>query len=168
MDVVVLRPGGVYGPRDVELLPLFRAASRGWLLVPAAGGRLQPIYATDVAGAVVAAADRGGFGPHPLAGEGRHTWDDVLAAMEAAMGRRVRAIRLPGALMVAVGAVAEAVGRLLGRAPELDRRRARDVARHQWTCSPAPAEEALGWSPSVGLREGLARTAEWYREVGWI
>lgn len=168
MEIVVLRPGGVYGPRDVDLLPLFQAASRGWLLVPRGGGRLQPIYVSDVAAAVRSAVAQGDFGPHPLAARGVHGWDEVTAAMEAAMGRRIRAIPLPGALMVAAGAAAEAVGRLLRRPPDLDRRRARDVAFHQWTCDPRPSEEALGWRPEVDLREGLARTASWYRDVGWI
>lgn len=168
MEVVVLRPGGIYGPRDVDLLPLFRMASRGWLVVPTGGGRLQPVYVTDVADAVRQATSSGGFGPHALAGEGRHAWDEVTIGLEAALGRRVRTIPLPGAVMVAVGAAAEAVGRLTGKAPELDRRRARDLARHQWTCDPEPAEEALGWRPGVELREGLSRTASWYRRVGWI
>ncbi len=168
MEVVVLRPGGVYGPRDVDLLPLFRMASRGWLVVPAGGHRLQPVYATDVAAAVRAAAERGGFGPHALAGEGLHAWDEVTAALEAAVGRRVRAVPLPGAVMVAAGAAAEAVARLTGKAPELDRRRARDLARHRWTCDPGPAQEALGWRPEVGLWDGVSRTATWYRRAGWI
>lgn len=168
MAVVVLRPGGVYGPRDVDLLPLFRMASRGWLVVPAGGGSIQPIYVTDVAGAVLAAVEEGGFGPHALAGEGQHAWDELTTALEAAVGRRVSAIPLPGAVLVAAGAAAEAVGRLTGKAPALDRRRARDLARHQWTCDPEPAEEALGWRPVVELREGLSRTAAWYRRAGWI
>lgn len=168
MEVVVLRPGGVYGPRDVDLLPLFRMASRGWLVVPAGGRRLQPVYATDVAAAVREAAERGGFGPHALAGEGLHAWDEVTAALEAAVGRRVRAVPLPGAVLVAAGAAAEAVARLTGTAPELDRRRARDLARHRWTCDPEPAREALGWRPEVGLWEGLSLTATWYRRAGWI
>lgn len=168
MEIVVLRPGGVYGPRDVDLLPLFRTASRGWLVVPAGGGLVQPIYVSDVAEAVRRAAAVGGFGPHPLVGEGRHAWDEVTAALEAAVGRRVRAIPLPASLMVAAGAAAEAVSRLLGRSPALDRRRARDVARHQWTADPMAASGTLGWRPEVGLREGMARTASWYRRVGWI
>lgn len=168
MEVVVLRPGGVYGPRDEDLLPLFRMAERGWLAVPAGGRLLQPIYATDVASAVRHAAEEGGFGPHELAGNEPHAWDELAAALEAALGRRIRVVPLPALLLVAAGAVSEAAGRVAGRPARLDRRRARDLARHQWTCDPGPAERELGWQPEVGLREGLTRTADWYRRVGWI
>lgn len=170
MEVVALRPGGVYGPRDTDLLPLFRAAARGWLPVPAGGASLQPIYASDVASAVVRAAgpSAAGFGPHALAQQERHGWEDVRRALEEELGRRVRRLPIPPALFVAAGAVAELVGRLVGRRPVLDRRRARDVARHRWTCDPGPAMEALGWRPEVSLPEGVRRTARWYAGAGWL
>src|SRR3712207_835439 len=56
MEAVALRPSGVYGPRDTDLLPLFKMASAGWLPVPSGAGSLQPVYAEDVAQAALAAA----------------------------------------------------------------------------------------------------------------
>jgi nucleoside-diphosphate-sugar epimerase len=32
----------------------------------------------------------------------------------------------------------------------------------------ARAAREIGYSPKVGLEEGLALTAAWYRSVGWI
>lgn len=170
MEVVILRPGGVYGPRDTDLLPLFRLSARGWLPAPPGGGPLQPVYVEDVAGAVLraAAAEEPGRGPWPLAEERSYGWDEVARGMERALGRPVRTLPLPATLLVAAGAVSEAVGKLRGRTPELDRRRARDLAVHRWTCDPGPSREALGWRPAVALPEGLARTAAWYRERGWL
>lgn len=169
MKVVVLRPGGVYGPRDDDLLPLFRSAARGWLPVPSAGAPLQPVYATDAAEAVVAAlAPDIGYGPWPVVEPGRYGWDEVAAGLSEALGRRVRSVPVPGLLAEAAGALAEAAGRVTGRAPIFDLRRARDLVRHRWTADPASAAEGLGWKARVALPEGLARTAEWYREVGWL
>ena len=50
----------------------------------------------------------------------------------------------------------------------MDRRRARDLSHHSWTCDIEETREALGWSPEVALGPGLSRTAAWYREVGWL
>lgn len=169
LEVVVLRPGGVYGPRDTDLLPLFRSAARGWFLAPTDGKGLQPVYASDVARAALRALEGDpGFGPFPLAERGVYAWEDVARGMEEALDRRVRLASVPSTVFEAVGAVAQAGGRLLGRTPPLDLRRARDVARHRWTCDPAPAEEALGWRARVSLPEGLRRTVAWYRAEGWL
>lgn len=170
MEAVALRPGGVYGPRDKELLPLFRVAARGWLPAPAGGAPLQPVYATDVATACLRAVETAapGFGPWPVVGAGRHGWAQVAAALEGALGRRVRRVRLPPGLFEAAAGASERIARALGRPPLLDRRRARDLSRHAWTADPTPTEAALGWRPEVGLAEGLARTARWYREAGWL
>lgn len=168
MQVVVLRPAGVYGPRDADMVPLFRAAARGWLPAPAGGGALQPVYAGDVAGATLRALEAGDFGPHPVAERGRYRWRDVAAHLGAALDRRVRTVPLPPLVYELAGRTGEAVAALRGRSPELDLRRARDLARHAWTCDPGPTEEALGWVPRIPLPEGLRLTARWYREAGWL
>jgi nucleoside-diphosphate-sugar epimerase len=73
MEAVALRPAAVYGPRDTDLLPLFKLARAGWLPIPSGPNLLQPVYATDVAGAALAAArEPVGFGPFPVAEKGRY------------------------------------------------------------------------------------------------
>lgn len=169
MEVTVLRPGGVYGPRDRDLLPLFRAAAAGWMPVPTAGAPLQPVYAADTAAAVAGALEGSpGFGPWPVVEPGRYAWREVADALGEALGRRVRTVPVPAAVAEAAGAIAEAAARMLGRSPAFDRRRARDLTRHDWTADPTPTAEALGWTAETPLPEGLARTAAWYREAGWL
>lgn len=169
LDVTVLRPGGVYGPRDVDLLPLFQMAERGFLLLPASEGLLQPVYVGDVARVTVLAGERGGgFGPFPVVEEDRYDWDGVAGALEEAAGKSLRVLRLSPRVYTAAASVAEWSARLLDRAPAFDRRRARDLAYHRWTADPGPAEDALGWTPRVTLPEGAARTMRWYREHGWL
>jgi nucleoside-diphosphate-sugar epimerase len=75
----VLRPGGVYGPRDKELLPLFQVARTGFVPVPRGVGRLQPVYASDVAAAVLQALDVewSADGPFHLGGPEVHTWEEI-------------------------------------------------------------------------------------------
>jgi len=170
VELVVLRPGGVYGPRDTELLPLFQTAGRGWLMVPAGGPPLQPVYATDVARLVVAASTLpyAGLGPFPVAEERAYGWDEVAAGLSSALGRRVRSIPVPAGAFILAGSALERGARFVGRRPPLDRRRALDLSRHGWTCDTRSTREAFGWRAQVPLEAGLARTAEWYRRVGWL
>lgn len=170
METVILRPSAVYGPRDTDLLPLFGAARRGWLPVPPGPNLLQPVYAADVARAALRAAGCGAAdpGPFPVAEAARYAWRDVAGGLEKALGRPVRAVRLPVAAFGLAGAVAEGAAKLRGRPPLFDGRRARDVAIHAWTCDVAGTEQALGWRAEVPLFEGLRRTVEWYRREGWM
>lgn len=166
----ILRPGGVYGPRDKELLPLFRFARSGFVPVPMGVGRLQPVYASDVATAVLQALDleRSEDGPFHLGGPEIHTWEEIADALGAALGRTVRPVRVPAAVFLAAGSLSELAAIILRRAPDLDRRRARDLTRLDWTCDLGPVELELGWRPRVSLRQGMAEAANWYMETGWL
>jgi nucleoside-diphosphate-sugar epimerase len=107
-------------------------------------------------------------GPVAIGGPEVHDWNEVAEALGEAVGRHVRLVRVPRLLFLTAGSLAEVAAELLRRAPEMDRRRARDLTRLSWTCDLGPAERAIGWMPSVELRRGLAETAHWYREVGWL
>ena len=170
MEVAVLRPGGVYGPRDLDLLPLFRMAARGWTAIPRSRAPLQPVYVADVVSAVLAALEAEPAPvPLPIAAAERHSWRALARALMAAVDRPGRVLRLPSALFLTVGALSEVAGRLTGKAPAFDRRRARDLSANAWTCDIEPSRRFLDpWRPRVGIDEGLARTAEWYRRKGWL
>jgi nucleoside-diphosphate-sugar epimerase len=169
MEIVVLRPAAVYGPRDTDLLPLFKMARSGWLFVPSGPNFLQPVYATDVAQAALAATRQpAGFGPFPVAEASRYTWQNVADRLEQALGRSVCVIRLPAAAFRLAGRAAEWMAKLRRTVPIFDERRALDLAVHTWTCDPSNAERTLGWRAEVQLSEGLDRTARWYRRAGWI
>lgn len=169
--VRILRPGGIYGPRDSDLLSLFRMANRGLLVLPAPEGRLQPVHVTDVARAVVRAldtADGEDPGPLPVVAEEVVTWTEVGEALRAAVDRPLRILRVPPLAFLAAGAAAEIAARLVGGPPVFDRRRARDLTRRSFTSSIEDTRRALGWSPKISLREGMAETVRWYRDQGWL
>ena len=169
MEAVVLRPAAVYGPRDTDLLPLFKMANRGWLPVPSGANLLQPVYATDVARAALAAVHEPlGFGPFPVAENRIYTWKEVIAGLEKALGRTVRTVRLPAAAFTLAGRAAEWAARPFSAVPVFDERRGRDLAVHTWTCDISATEKALGWRAEVALSEGLTRSARWYGQAGWL
>ena len=165
-----MRPTAVYGPRDPDLLPLFKMAQRGRLAVPSGPGLLQPVYAPDVAAAVLAAVREPNplLGPLPIAEAASYSWKQVVRSLETAVGREVRPVRIPPGAFVFGGRVAGWAAKLAGKVPVFDRRRAEDLARHTWTCDVSETGSALGWRAEVPLTEGIERTARWYKENGWM
>src|ERR671916_2120247 len=169
MEAVILRPAAVYGPRDTDLLPLFKMARTGFLPLPSGANVLQPVYAEDVARAALAAARKGGgSGPFPVAEAARYTWEDVVAGLERALGRNVRAVRVPPAAFTLAGRAAEWAARAFSTVPIIDERRGRGLGARTPIRDGSGARRGVGWRAEVSLFEGLERTARWYEQSGWL
>jgi nucleoside-diphosphate-sugar epimerase len=166
----IVRPALVYGPGDRNALPLFRLARRGLALVPpGAGAAWTFIHAEDVARAIErAAASPSADGQSVALGHPRIvTAEDLEAALAAAVGRRLRRVRVPGAFLLLAAAAGELAWRL-GRPLPVDRARLAELRAPGWVCSVDRARERLGFEARIGLADGFADTARWYAQRGWL
>ncbi|HEX9950985.1 MAG TPA: NAD-dependent epimerase/dehydratase family protein [Rubricoccaceae bacterium] len=172
---VLVRPPAVYGPREADIFEMIRAASRGVFAVVGDGRarRLSLVHVRDLtAGMILAAQTPGrpaaaGVETYFIGSHRGHSWDEVRAAMAAALGRTVWRLPVPTAAMGVAGRVSEWAGALRGTLPPLTRDKA-EAARHAWVCSVAKAEARLGYRPTVGLAAGMAETVAWARREGWL
>jgi nucleoside-diphosphate-sugar epimerase len=169
LEVTILRPGSVYGPRDEDTLTLFQLAAKGVVVVPGVRRRLvQLVHARDVAAALRSAAElsaavgRTYFVAHPEILD----WRELAAAISGAVNRRTLSLRLPSPVMRIAGWVAERVGS--GVQGQLDRRRAADMSERAWTCRVDRLVGELGWTPEYDSERGLRETVDWYRKEGWM
>ncbi|MFN2431628.1 MAG: NAD-dependent epimerase/dehydratase family protein [Gemmatimonadota bacterium] len=170
LDHVIVRPPAVYGPRDVDFLPVFRLARRGLALrIAPADQRLSLIHVRDLALGFLDAAERGANrGIFFLTDGSAHTWRDVIDAVASAVGRRPRVVPVPILAATAAARGVSLLARLRSRRPLLTTERVRDLAQRDWTCDDARARRELGFRTSLPLREGMADTAAWYRDNRWL
>jgi nucleoside-diphosphate-sugar epimerase len=165
VEVVVVRPGLVYGPRDMHLLPFFQAIDRG-LFRPIAQGRArwQPVYVDDVVRGLLAATTAPGLDGAviQLAGSERLSVTEFANKIAAAMGRKPRSTSIPYPAAFAAGAVLEALTAPLRGDPPLTRARVRTLTQDR-LYRIAEAERRLGWRPETPLEKGLHQTVGWYR-----
>lgn len=166
---VVIRPGDVYGPGSVPwTLRITELARAGQLVVPRDAGLMWPIYIDDLAEAIVLGLRRGEKGAVYTC-----YWDDEPVTFEdyfseyARMAGKRAVRRVPTALAHGLAAGAELYSRLSGRAPPFNRFSI-DYLRRPGTASTARARKDLGWTPTVGLEEGIRRTEAWLREEGLL
>jgi len=82
-------------------------------------------------------------------------------------GARPPRLHLPVWPFWVAGAVCEAVCRPLGIEPPIYRRRV-DFYTKSRAFDITRARQEIGYAPRVGLREGIRRTLDWYREHGWL
>jgi nucleoside-diphosphate-sugar epimerase len=170
MEMAVLRPPAVYGPRDRDLLVFFRLARRGILPVPMGAARpLQMIHVADLVRAITAAGfAEGATGLLHVAEAQAYTWGAVLELVAQAVGRVGRRIPVPRILVRMAGGVSGALGGLAGKPPIFDADKAREILAPGWLCDTEAARRALGFEASIPLEQGLAETADWYRRKGWL
>jgi nucleoside-diphosphate-sugar epimerase len=170
LEVVVLRAPAVYGPRDAEILRFFRFARTGFVPLPPGPPRpLQLVHVADLARAVTLAAMRPGLrGTFHIAEPTAYDMRDVVRLIGEAIGRRVRVLPLPAPLIRAAALAAESANRAAGRTSMLNRDKVREFLAPAWLCETAAARDAFGFEARIALPEGLAATATWYRENGWL
>jgi len=167
----ILRPPMVYGPRDREVLKVFRLARLGIAPVFGEGTQeLSAVHGADLAQAIISAAlaeravGRLYYACHPET----FTSAAFVRSVGAALGRSVRVLRLPRPLGSAALSVTGAAARLAGRPTILTPDKANEFFQAAWTGDPRPLVEETGWAPEFNLEAGLAHTYEWYRSAGWL
>jgi nucleoside-diphosphate-sugar epimerase len=169
----VLRPPAVYGPGDRATLPIFRQLRSGLLLVPAAkNARFSLLYVQDLANAVEHLLGAPDWGASVLELDdgypGGYCWADLAEIAGRQLGRRVRTIAVPRAVLWPVAAVDGLAGAALRRAPRVSLGKLRELLHADWLVRPSAGPPLQGWSPRTTFAEGFEETLAWYRQRGWL
>ena len=170
LPVAVARPTAIYGPGDLRLLKLFRLiAKRRFIIL--GDGRIyyHLIYVDDlVRGLRLLGTSPAAPGEVFILGGAEYRTLNELAALIA---RIVHAppprLKLPAWPFQLAGSACERICKPLGIEPPIYRRRV-DFFTKSRAFTIEKARRILGFEPDVPLEEGLARTAAWYREHGYL
>lgn len=171
LNWTTVRPPAVYGPRDIDMLDLFRSAKWGVVPLPP-GGATSIIHADDLASLLVTLAATNAAPTlkqtyEPDDGrEGGWSHKELAAAIGQAMGRRaVFAPHLPRTVLDAAAAADRA---LRGDKAKLTADRVGYMCHPNWVArfdrKPPPGL----WQPRIPGEEGLKATAAWYKCEGWV
>lgn len=156
----IIRPPGIYGPGDVEILKLIRLARRGLLPAPGSSdNRVSLIYGPDLADllARLALSDVAVSGLHEVddGKENGYSYRELAVLLADALGRPVKSFGVPGAALLLAGAAAGLMARAVGQASILSAGKARELLHPDWVC--AAGNKALEhlWRPKTGFAEGV-------------
>lgn len=169
LDWTIVRPPGVYGPRDTEIFELFRAAKTRVMPMPPKG-RASFIYVDDLARLLLTLLDAGQvaseriFEPDDGTPDG---WlhEDFAKAVGKAMGKQVWAPAMPKSLLMIAARLDRSIR---GAKAKLTPDRARYMAHPDWVSDPRQSVPEDLWHPAMATEQGLAETAQWYRDQGWL
>jgi nucleoside-diphosphate-sugar epimerase len=167
----IIRPPIVYGPRDREVLKVFRLARLRIAPVFGDGAQeLVAVHAEDLAGALLAVSSnpatigRTYTACHPEV----FTSAELGVAVAAAMGHSVKTLHISQPVGRAVLSLTEAAAKLARKSTILTSDKANEFFQPAWTGDPTPLTRDTGWRAGYDLKRGLAHTYRWYREAGWL
>jgi len=168
---VILRPTGVYGPRERDYFMMAKSIKAHTDF--AVGFRQQDItfvYVTDVVEAVFLAMEKGQTGRKYFLSDGEvyqsSTFSNLIRR-ELGNPWWIR-ITAPLWLLRIITFCGEYIGHLTGKVTALNNDKYYIMRQRNWRCDITPARRELGYEPKVQLEEGVRRSIAWYKENGWL
>ena len=170
LDWTIVRPPGIYGPRDLDYFEMFRLARWGVMPVPPREGRASIVHVDDLARLLLALVPGGERVSHQVfePDDGRKNgWShyELARAVGWAMGRRPWVVHLS---RNSLERAAKADRLVRGAKARLTPDRVGYMSHPDWVVSPFHRPPAALWRPEIPTREGLKATAKWYRDNGWF
>ncbi len=159
LPAFVIRPGVIFGPGVEPSCPAGSFAMFGrWIVVGSGSLPLPLVYVDDVVDALLL-----GLSQPALEGKLVNLIDPTVVTqrefihMAQAAKPKIKASYVPKPVLMAAAVGIEALGRLLKRGVPLSRYRIRSI-RPLSNFDQTAAREQLGWTPRVGVADGLRRT----------
>ena len=169
LPIVVFRPAGVYGPRDLRFLKLFKAIKSRWFVMLGSGSVLyQMVYIDDLVDGILLCGteEKAINNIYILTGEEPVTLNHLVKLIAEVLGVPAPRLRLPLTPFYLAAYVCESICKPLRIQPPLYRRRL-DFFRKTRSFDISKAKRELGFKPT-DLKTGLMLTAEWYHQQGLL
>lgn len=171
LPYVILRPTGVYGPRERDYF-LMAKSIKGHTDF-AVGFKRQVItfvYVSDVVQAVFLALERDVVGRAFFLSDGDEYLSTTFSDLIIKELGNPWCLRLKAPIWVLrlVTFCGEYIGRLTGKITALNNDKYHILRQRNWKCDITPARRELGYDPQVQLPEGVSKTIQWYKENKWL
>jgi nucleoside-diphosphate-sugar epimerase len=170
LPTVIVRPPAVYGPGDPETLRIFRLAAHGFLPVPPnPAARLSLVHIDDAVAAILAVKNLAELPDRPIEFDDGspqgHSWREIAAAASQAVGRSVRTVPVPAAVLYATGFISHLAAQVVGRPTVLTHQKVAEIMHPDWIIRPYAL---AGYTPAWNLLEGFRNTARWAGTQGLV
>ena len=167
LPVVSLRPPALYGPRDEDMLAMFKAVKMR--VKPFFGFKkkyLSLCYIDDLIQACILAAvkETKSGSAYIIADENVYSWEDVHHEIATALHVRAFKLNVPVSLVFTSAFLSELVAKVSDKSTIFTRQKVREMLGH-WVCDISKAKKELGFKPQFDVKKGIELS---YKENGWL
>ncbi len=170
LNVISIRPPGIYGPGDKEVFPFFEAVYKG--IRPYIGDtkrKLQLIEVDDLCHCIFLAVTKDTpSGLVCFAAEKKaYTMKELINILSENCGKKGIGLYIPSFLFYIMAIITHGFSILMGATPMLTKEKA-DELLASWEMSTKRAEDVLGFRSGIPFAQGAKLTYEWYLKEGWL
>ncbi len=169
LNYTILRPTGVYGPRDKDIFIFFKQVARG--IEPYIGRMDQKfsfLYVTDLARAAVHSLYHGGQKTYTLSDGKAYDRYALATYIKDALEVKTVKFHLPVNFVKSIAYLSQKYSSLSNKAATLNVEKLNELMAVNWDCDIEPAIADLGFSPEYDLAAGVAETIKWYKTNKWL
>jgi UDP-glucose 4-epimerase len=169
LDYTILRPTGVYGPRDRDIFIFFKQLTNH--IEPYIGNieqNLSLIYVTDLAQAAIKALYAGSKKTYNLSDGNFYDRYALGNITREVLNLKTVKFHLPVNFVKLIANISEKVSSLGNKASVLNLEKLNELMAVNWNCDITLAEADLEFSPQYDLRSGVTETLKWYKANKWL
>ncbi|ASU33928.1 NAD-dependent epimerase/dehydratase family protein [Mucilaginibacter xinganensis] len=169
LNYTILRPTGVYGPRDRDIFIFFKQVCNH--LEPYIGNmeqNLSLIYVEDLAKAAIKALSKGDRKTYMLSDGNVYDRYALGNITKDVLNLKTLKFHLPVIFVKLIANISEKVCSLSNKASVLNVEKLNELMAVNWNCDISPAKADLEFSPLHDLRSGVTETLKWYKANKWL
>ncbi|MCC6187374.1 MAG: NAD(P)-dependent oxidoreductase [Chitinophagaceae bacterium] len=169
LPLIILRPTAVYGPRERDILIMFKTLNGG--IEPYIGRKgqwLSFIYVKDLVDVAIAALHSDKVNTiYNLSDGNAYSRYELATLSKQILRKKTLKLHVP---MPIVKVIAQLLERMSGanKTPTLNTAKLDELTAENWNCCIAKVQSDLGYNPQFNLESGLKATLKWYQENKWL
>jgi nucleoside-diphosphate-sugar epimerase len=171
MNATIIRPTAIYGPGDPgRFLMIYKRVYKGVFPMFGDGKTYyHPVYIDNLVDAFLLTMDQetGRGETYIIADDEYLEIERLVEKVAQSMDRPVKIVHYPIIPLIVAGHVCEKACKPFGITPPIFPRRV-DWYRQIRAFKIDKAKQEIGYQPKVGIDEGLRKTADWYKEEGYL
>jgi nucleoside-diphosphate-sugar epimerase len=170
IPVTIVRPTAIYGPRDRDLLQMFKLIKKG--IIPLIGKEryIDLCHVEDLINGIILAGEKDSSkGNIFFISSGKvYPWSYIGKLSASIMGVKARVVHIPISFLYATAMVSHIWAKIFNNPTIINMDKFKEIKERYWICDISKAKSCLGYDPKISLEDGFRETFTWYEKNGWL
>lgn len=167
---LIFRPTAVYGPREKNLLILFKLINKNLeLRIGSKKQHFTFIHVKDLVTAVFQGMESNSVNKSYFVTDG-NVYDEKTFGytIKRHLEKKTISLSIPTSLIRSIAATLEFVYGIAGKTPTLNLEKINELESINWQCDVKPLQDDLNFKAKYDLHSGVKDTIDWLKQEKWI